>query len=117
MVDQRYAPANTLDTARIFVKAGDGGNGSLSFRREKFVPRGGPDGGDGRRGGDVRLRVKANVTSLLAFQYNQNFRADSGAAGARQQMHGRSGAHLFIDVPPGTVVWDDETDELLADLT
>lgn len=106
-----------IDRARIWIKAGDGGNGSTSFRREKYVPRGGPDGGDGGRGGDVRLRVKTNVTSLLKFQFNQRFGAENGGAGMKQQKHGKSGVHLYIDVPPGTVVWDDETDELLADLT
>ena len=98
-----------IDRARIHVTAGKGGNGSMSFRREKFVPKGGPDGGDGGRGGDVRLRVKPNITSLLAFQYNQQFVAESGQGGSGRQKTGRSGSHLYIDVPPGTVVWDDET--------
>ena len=106
-----------IDRARIWIKAGDGGNGSASFRREKYVPRGGPDGGDGGRGGDVRLRVKTNLTSLLPFQYNQQFKATSGGNGMKQQKYGKSGPPLFIDVPPGTMVWDDETDEPLADLT
>jgi GTP-binding protein len=88
----------------------------MSFRREKFVPKGGPDGGDGGRGGDVRLRVKPNVTSLLAFQFNQHFAAERGQGGSSRQKTGRSGSHLDIDVPPGTVVWDDETGEQLADL-
>jgi GTP-binding protein len=106
-----------IDRARVYVKAGDGGNGSMSFRREKFVPKGGPDGGDGGRGGDVRLRVKPNITSLLQFQYNQRFVAQNGGPGRKQQMHGRAGSPLYINVPPGTVVWDDETNEILADLT
>jgi GTP-binding protein len=105
-----------IDRARIHVTAGKGGNGSMSFRREKFVPKGGPDGGDGGRGGDVRVRVKPNVTSLLAFQFNQHFKAQNGQGGAGQQKTGRSGAALEVDVPPGTVVWDDETGEQLADL-
>jgi GTP-binding protein len=105
-----------IDRARIHVKAGDGGNGSLSFRREKFVPKGGPDGGDGGRGGDVRLVARANVTSLLAFQYNQHFAARNGQGGASQQRTGRAGASRDIDVPLGTVVWDDETGEQIADL-
>jgi GTP-binding protein len=105
-----------IDRARIHIAAGKGGNGSMSFRREKFVPKGGPDGGDGGRGGDVRLRVRSNVTSLLAFQYNQHFAAESGQGGSSRQKTGRSGIALDIDVPPGTVVWDDETGELLADL-
>jgi GTP-binding protein len=106
-----------IDRARIYVKAGNGGNGSMSFRREKFVPKGGPDGGDGGRGGDVRLRVKDNLTSLLAFQFNQHFSAQNGQAGSGQQKFGKYGASLDVDVPPGTMVYDDETGELLADLT
>jgi GTP-binding protein len=105
-----------IDRARIYVKAGDGGNGAMSFRREKFVPRGGPDGGDGGRGGDVRLRVKDNITSLLAFQFNQHFSAQNGQGGMGQQKFGRSGQHLFVDVPPGTVVYDDETGDVIADM-
>ena len=105
------------DRARIEVRAGAGGNGCLSFRREAHVPRGGPDGGDGGRGGDVRLRVKQNLTSLLKFQFNERFLAERGANGAKRNRHGKSGAHLYVDVPPGTVVWDDASGELLADLT
>jgi GTP-binding protein len=105
-----------IDRARIHVTAGKGGNGSMSFRREKFVPKGGPDGGDGGRGGDVRLRVRPNVTSLLAFQFNQHFAAQGGQGGSGRQKTGRSGSGLDIDVPPGTVVWDDETGEQVADL-
>jgi GTP-binding protein len=89
----------------------------MSFRREKYVPLGGPDGGDGGRGGDVRLRVKENITSLIAFQYNQLFSAENGQSGMSNQKYGRSGKHKVIDVPPGTVVYDDETGETIADLT
>jgi GTP-binding protein len=89
----------------------------MSFRREKFVPKGGPDGGDGGRGGDVKIRVKSNLTSLLQFQYNQRFVAENGGNGRKQQMHGKSGSTLFVNVPPGTVVWDDEANEIVADLT
>lgn len=106
-----------IDRARIWVKAGNGGNGSASFRREKYVPRGGPDGGDGGRGGDLRLRVRSNLTSLLPFKYNQRFNAGNGEGGMKQQKHGKAGSHLYVDVPPGTIVWDDESGELLADLT
>ncbi|MCC6314995.1 MAG: GTPase ObgE [Thermomicrobiales bacterium] len=106
-----------IDRARIYVKAGDGGNGSASFRREKYVPKGGPDGGDGGRGGNVRLLAQANLTSLLAFQFNQRFTAGAGGQGLSQLRHGKNGEMLTIGVPVGTVVWDDETDELLADLT
>ena len=106
-----------IDRARIHVKAGDGGNGSASFRREKYVPRGGPDGGDGGRGGDVELEVKPNLTSLLPFQYTHLFRATDGGNGARQKKYGKSGQRLSVAVPPGTLVYDDETGEVLADLT
>jgi GTP-binding protein len=106
-----------IDRARIWVKAGDGGNGSPSFRREKYVPRGGPDGGDGGHGGNVYLRAKANLTSLLPFQFTTQFKAESGGPGRSQQRHGKNGKDRYVDVPPGTVVWDDESGELLADLT
>ena len=106
-----------IDRARIYVKSGDGGNGSSSFRREKFIPRGGPDGGDGGRGGSVILRVKPNLTSLLKFQYNEQFKAERGGSGRSQKRFGKSAPQLYIDVPPGTIVWDDTNGELLADLT
>jgi GTP-binding protein len=106
-----------IDRARIFVKAGNGGNGAVSFRREKFVPKGGPDGGDGGRGGDVRLRVRPNVSSLLAFQYNQHFLAKNGGPGEGGHRHGKSAPALHVDVPPGTVVYDDATGQVVADLT
>jgi GTP-binding protein len=106
-----------VDRARIWIKAGDGGNGSASFRREKYVPRGGPDGGDGGRGGTVYLRAKSNLTSLLPFQFSTRFKAENGGPGRSQQRHGKNGKDLFVDVPAGTVVWDDETGEILADLT
>jgi len=106
-----------IDRARIWVKAGDGGNGSASFRREKYVPRGGPDGGDGGRGGTVYLRAKPNLTSLLPFQFTTRFKAENAGPGRSQQRHGKNGKDLFVDVPVGTVVWDDESGEILADLT
>ncbi len=106
-----------IDRARIWVKAGDGGNGSASFRREKYVPRGGPDGGDGGRGGTVYLRARPNLTSLLPFQFTSRFKAENGGPGRSQQRHGKNGKDLYVDVPVGTVVWDDESGEILADLT
>lgn len=106
-----------IDRARIWVKAGDGGNGSASFRREKYVPRGGPDGGDGGNGGSVHLRAKPNLTSLLPFQFTSRFKAEPGGPGRSQQRHGKTGSDVYVDLPPGTVVWNDETDEMLADLT
>jgi len=106
-----------VDQARIFVKAGGGGNGSSSFRREKFVPKGGPDGGDGGRGGDVILQVAGNLNSLLPFQYVQHYSADNGGGGGDRQKHGKKGATKIVKVPPGTVVYLDEGDEPIADLT
>lgn len=104
------------DRAKIYVKAGNGGNGAVSFRREKYVPRGGPDGGDGGRGGNVYLRVDPQLNTLIAFSYQQHFRAESGEPGRGKNQSGRDGADLYIDVPPGTVVYDDETGELIGDL-
>jgi GTP-binding protein len=106
-----------VDTARIYVKSGSGGNGSTSFRREKYVPKGGPDGGDGGRGGDVILRVKDNLNSLLPFVYVHKYVAKDGQGGGGQKKFGRAGQSIFVDVPPGTVVYLDETSEIIADLT
>ncbi len=105
-----------IDEAKIFVASGKGGDGAVHFRREKYVPRGGPDGGDGGRGGDVVLRVKHTMNTLHSFQFNQKFLASPGGNGAKQKMTGRSANTLFIDVPPGTLVYDDDTGELLGDL-
>lgn len=107
---------NTIDTAAIFVKAGDGGNGASSFRREKFVPRGGPDGGDGGRGGSVYVRADPSVSTLLEFSNRRHFKAERGGHGAGAKKHGKSGADVVILVPPGTEVKDADG-ELLADLS
>ncbi|HWK80339.1 MAG TPA: GTPase ObgE, partial [Thermomicrobiales bacterium] len=105
-----------VDEAKIFVKAGNGGNGSASFRREKYAPMGGPDGGDGGRGGDVVLRVVDNLTSLLPFQYVNHYEAGNGNPGTSGRSYGKSGHHEIIKVPKGTVVFLDETGEQIADL-
>lgn len=105
-----------IDEAKIYVKAGDGGNGCVSFRREKYVPKGGPDGGDGGKGGDVFLRANSSLRTLLKFHYNQHFRAERGGHGKGKNMTGRNGKPLIIDVPVGTVVYDANTMELIADL-
>jgi GTPase len=94
-----------FDEATISVKAGNGGDGSSSFRREKFVPRGGPDGGDGGRGGSIYLVADASLNTLLQFQYRRHFKAEAGGDGARRQRHGAAGADLEIRVPVGTVVF------------
>lgn len=105
------------DRARVRIKAGDGGNGAITFRREKYVPRGGPDGGDGGKGGDVVLRVSASENTLLRFQYVSEFKATGGGNGRKTRQHGKAGEDLLIPVPPGTVVRDADSNELLADLT
>jgi GTP-binding protein len=106
-----------IDEVKIHVKAGDGGRGCLSFRREKFVPLGGPDGGDGGRGGDVRFEVDTASSTLLDLRYRQHLKAQNGAPGMSKNMHGRSGQDLVVKVPPGTLVFDDDSGELLADMT
>ncbi|BCR03601.1 GTPase Obg [Desulfuromonas versatilis] len=107
---------NFVDEVKIHAKAGDGGRGCLSFRREKFIPLGGPDGGDGGHGGDVWLRVDSGLSTLLDFRYRVHYKAERGGHGMGKNMHGKSGAPLYITVPPGTLVYDEETGELLADL-
>ena len=104
------------DHTKIFVKAGDGGNGSMHFRREKFAPLGGPDGGDGGRGGSIYMEATANVNTLVGYRFNQHFEGDAGGAGSRQQMHGAKGEDVVLRVPCGTVVRDAETQDLVADL-
>lgn len=106
-----------IDRARIFVKAGDGGNGMSSFRREKYVPKGGPSGGDGGRGGDVLLFVDSNLNTLVDFRYKRQFKAEHGVHGQTKNMHGHGADRLYIPVPPGTVVRDEATGLVLADLT
>lgn len=105
-----------VDEAMLYVKAGDGGNGAKSFRREKYVPHGGPDGGDGGRGGDVILEVDEGLSTLVDFRYKSHFRAPSGQHGSGSKRHGRDGDPLIIRVPPGTVVRDADSGRLLADL-
>ena len=105
-----------LDQVRILVRAGDGGDGAATFRREAHVPRGGPDGGDGGRGGSIYLRVDAGQTTLRDFRYKHHFRARPGGRGERQKRHGKAGEDLFLAVPPGTGVFDEATGALVADL-
>ncbi|CAN5712325.1 GTPase ObgE [soil metagenome] len=104
------------DQARIHVKSGNGGRGVVSFHREKYVPFGGPDGGDGGKGGDVVFYVDDQLATLTPFRYQVHFAAENGQPGSGRQMHGRNGEEVRIAVPPGTVIYDDEMDEVLADL-
>src|SRR5690349_20919063 len=106
-----------FDRAKIYVKAGAGGNGSAHFRREKFAPKGGPDGGDGGRGGSVYLETDTGMNTLVDYHYRPHHSATAGKPGGGQQMHGAKGQDLYLKVPAGTVVRDEETGELVADLT
>ena len=105
-----------IDTAIIKVKSGKGGDGAVHFRREKYIPFGGPDGGDVGKGGDVILEVKPTLNTLSAFRHQTRFHAQNGANGAKQNMTGRSGEDLVIPVPPGTLIYNDESGEVLGDL-
>ena len=105
-----------FDEATIYVGAGKGGNGCVSFRREKHVPFGGPNGGNGGAGGGVYLVADRNLNTLIQFKRRQHFRAEAGGHGLGKGMQGKRGEELLIRVPPGTVVRDAETGVLLADL-
>lgn len=106
-----------IDEATITVQSGDGGRGCVSFRRERFIPRGGPDGGDGGNGGDVLLLATSRKRTLYHFQYQRSFKAANGAGGQGSQKTGKNGPPLVIELPPGTLVYDAETGALLKDLT
>ncbi|GLV56643.1 GTPase Obg [Dictyobacter sp. S3.2.2.5] len=105
------------DHTKIYVKAGNGGDGSTHFRREKFAPFGGPDGGDGGRGGSIYFEATNGLNTLIDYRYKQQFKADGGAPGVRQKMHGAKGDDIVLRVPCGTIIRDAETDALIADLT
>ena len=109
-------PAMFLDRVKIWIQAGHGGDGAATFRKEAHVPRGGPDGGDGGRGGSIRLRVDPGQTTLRDFQYRHHFKATPGGQGTRARRHGKAGEDLVLEVPPGTAVYDDESGALIADL-
>jgi len=104
------------DRAKVYIKAGDGGNGVVHFRREKYVPFGGPDGGDGGRGGNVYVEADVGMNTLVDYHYHQHFRAQSGGHGAGSRRHGAAGEDLVLRVPAGTIIRRDEDDVLLADL-
>lgn len=105
-----------IDTAKIYVYAGNGGNGCVSFRREKYIPMGGPDGGDGGEGGDVILVADKKLTTLLDFKYRRHFKAKRGQHGQGSDKTGKSGDNLIIKTPVGTVAYDSVTGEILGDL-
>jgi GTP-binding protein len=106
-----------VDRVKIFAQGGRGGDGCLSFRREKYVPKGGPDGGDGGRGGSIVIVAAAGVDSLAALSQRKHWKAENGERGGSANCHGHNGADLIIEVPPGTVVVDADTGLLLRDLT
>ena len=106
-----------IDEVKFFVKAGDGGNGCVSFRREKFVPKGGPDGGDGGDGGSVYIEATRRLFSLIDFKYRSHFLAEKGKHGQGKKKHGRKGKDYHLQIPAGSLIRDAESDELLAELT
>jgi len=106
-----------IDYAKIYVKAGNGGPGAVAFRREKFVAKGGPSGGNGGKGGNIIFVADNNLTTLLDFKYRRKSIAENGAPGEKSQKDGKDGADIFIKVPVGTVIKDEETNEILVDLT
>lgn len=105
-----------LDQAKIYVKSGDGGRGAVSFRREKYVERGGPDGGNGGRGGDIIFRAKGDMNTLIDFRYMQHFRAPSGKGGEGRDKTGAGGDDIVIDVPVGTEIIDEDKETVLTDM-
>lgn len=106
-----------IDHAKVYVKGGDGGNGCVAFRREKYVPMGGPYGGDGGRGGNVIFVADEGMTTLMDFRYRKHFKAERGNHGLGKNQHGAWGEDLIVKVPVGTIIRDDDTGEILADLT
>ncbi|PGS53159.1 GTPase ObgE [Bacillus sp. AFS041924] len=106
-----------IDQVKIYVKGGDGGNGMVAFRREKYVPKGGPAGGDGGKGANVVFKVDEGLRTLMDFRYKRHFKADRGQHGMSKNQHGKNAEDMIVKVPPGTIVTDADTGELIADLT
>lgn len=106
-----------IDHVKVYVKAGDGGNGCVSFHREKYVSHGGPDGGDGGRGGNIVLKIDEGVNTLLAYKYRHKFVAEKGGDGANSKFHGANGADVVLPVPPGTVVKDAKSGQIICDMS
>ena len=106
-----------IDKVKIYVKAGNGGNGSVSFRREKYVAKGGPDGGDGGNGGNVVFKIDRGMNTLTSFRYKRKFIAQNGGDGAGSKFHGKNGEDIIIPVPEGTLVRDVQSGKLLKDMS
>lgn len=106
-----------IDTAKIYIKSGNGGNGAVSFRREKYIPLGGPDGGDGGKGGDVTIVADPNMTTLLDFAYKRKYAGGVGTNGSGTKCYGKAGDDLTLNVPMGTIIRDVETDKIMVDLS
>ena len=106
-----------IDEAKIYIKAGDGGNGSVSFRREKFIDRGGPDGGDGGNGGSIIFQSNSHLNTLLEFRYKRHFKAENGVSGKGRNMTGKSGAPLILKLPVGTQIFSEDGNLLIHDFT
>ena len=106
-----------VDYVKIFIKSGDGGDGAATFRREKYVAAGGPDGGDGGRGGDIIFVVDKDSNTLIDFRYNKKYKAENGQHGSGSKCNGKYGQDIYIGVPRGTVIKDAETGKIVADLS
>ena len=106
-----------LDQAKIYLRSGDGGNGCVSFRREKYIEFGGPNGGDGGRGGDVVVEIADGLNTLIDFRYRQHFKAERGHGGMGSERTGAGGKDCVIKVPPGTQIFAEDNETLIADMT
>src|SRR3954451_13379375 len=105
-----------LDQAKVYIRSGDGGAGAVSFRREKFIPFGGPDGGDGGTGGDVWVEAVEGLNTLIDYRYKQHFKAETGVHGMGRDRHGAGGQDVVLKVPVGTQVLEEDNETLIADL-
>ncbi len=105
------------DRAKIIIKSGKGGDGHVSFRREKYVPNGGPDGGDGGKGGDIIFVVDKGMNTLSDYRHRRKFAAENGEEGGKRNCHGKKGADLILKVPEGTIIRDAESDKVIADMS
>ncbi|MGQ9845279.1 MAG: GTPase ObgE [Caldisericia bacterium] len=113
---KKYNKKYSFDLAEIYCKAGDGGDGVIAFRREKYLPMGGPSGGDGGNGGNIVLKVNKDLNTLSKFKYNNIFKAENGKSGQGDNKRGKDGKDLYIEVPPGILIWDYDTKELICEL-